>query len=101
VVPAVPAAPAPAAAEQHTQLSYDGSVKYKSRGPAVSALQQRLLELGYFKDQVTGYFGSITETALANFQRDHKLESNGYPNRDTIDALNQCDQSCARDAGQG
>ena len=97
IVP-IPQLPAPTdvTTTQPTILSYDGAVKYKSRGPKVAALQQRLYELGYFNDQVTGYFGSITQTALANFQRARGLEATGYPNRDTIDALNQCDQSCVR-----
>lgn len=39
-----------------------------SRGEAVTALQERLRELGYFCQEVTGYYGFFTRDAIKAFQ---------------------------------
>ena len=41
------------------------------KGDEVTRLQQRLKELGYFSANCTGYFGSITLTAVKSFQREN------------------------------
>ncbi|HVW82570.1 MAG TPA: LamG-like jellyroll fold domain-containing protein [Candidatus Paceibacterota bacterium] len=46
-------------------------------GADVMTLQQILSKLGYFKTSVTGYFGSITESALAAFQQANGLAAVG------------------------
>lgn len=49
-----------------------------STGEKVSELQSTLKKLGYFKTNVTGYYGSITETAVTKFQRDFGVRATGY-----------------------
>lgn len=53
------------------------AVQQGDRGSEVTSLQQRLKELGYFKTNVTGYFGSVTEKAVTQFQQDKGLEPDG------------------------
>ena len=43
-------------------------MKLGSSGDNVVKLQQRLAELGFFNDEATGYFGSVTEAAYKMFQ---------------------------------
>ena len=44
------------------------------RGSDVETLQSRLRELGYYTyDAITGYFGTVTEHALKEFQAQHSL----------------------------
>jgi peptidoglycan hydrolase-like protein with peptidoglycan-binding domain len=56
-------------------------------GLEVESLQRRLKELGYFKDNVTGYFGEVTEEALKRFQQDRQLSITGVADRNTLLAL--------------
>ncbi|MBU7583473.1 MAG: peptidoglycan-binding protein [Nostoc sp. TH1S01] len=58
-----------------------------SRGPAVTKLQQRLRDLGYFKMNPTGNFQSITKNAVIRFQRKAGLPATGVANSQTWDAL--------------
>lgn len=49
-----------------------------SKSGQVSALQQDLRVLGYFTYQTnTGYYGTVTESAVKAFQRAHGLAENG------------------------
>ena len=43
----------------------------------VKRLQQRLKELGYFNGKATGYFGRVTQSAVALFQKKVKLKATG------------------------
>ena len=58
-----------------------------SSGSEVEALQSRLKELGYFEENTTQYFGSVTEAALMEFQAAAGLEATGVYDKDTQDAL--------------
>lgn len=58
-----------------------------SSGSEVEALQERLKELGYFDEGVTGYFGSVTEAALIEFQSDSGLTPDGVYDEVTENAL--------------
>jgi N-acetylmuramoyl-L-alanine amidase len=60
-----------------------------STGQKVSELQSTLKKLGYFKTGVTGYYGAITETAVAQFQRDFGVRSTGYTGPATRAMLDQ------------
>lgn len=44
---------------------------------SVTALQNKLRQLGYFGQESTGYFGSITKNALISWQRDQGLAVTG------------------------
>ncbi|MBG1265450.1 peptidoglycan-binding domain-containing protein [Nostoc sp. WHI] len=56
-------------------------------GAAVTRLQQRLRQLGYFNANPTGNFGQITKEAVIRFQRNYRIPTNGIVNRQTWNAL--------------
>jgi membrane-bound lytic murein transglycosylase B len=53
----------------------------------VSQMQQTLKELGYDIGTVDGVFGSGTRSAIAQFQFDHKMIADGFPDLDLLAAL--------------
>jgi N-acetylmuramoyl-L-alanine amidase len=57
------------------------------RGDDVAALQLRLSSLGFDAGRVDGIFGPQTEKALAEFQRNAGLPTDGIAGRATIDEL--------------
>ncbi|WP_082232906.1 cell wall hydrolase [Halobacillus massiliensis] len=48
-----------------------------SQGQAVTAAQEQLTKLGYLDVAPTGYFGTLTETAVQQFQQDFNLSADG------------------------
>lgn len=58
-----------------------------SKGDEVEKLQKRLADLGYYKDEVTGYFGEATETAYKAFQKNAGLKVNGTADEDGLGVL--------------
>lgn len=58
-----------------------------SQGPDVERVQKRLQELGYFRDDVTAYFGSLTKKAVIRFQRENRLTPDGIVGDETAAAL--------------
>ena len=68
-------------------------VKEGDRGPEVSAIQQRLKELGFFKANVTGYFGSMTKEALVQFQQAKGLTPDGLVGTSTEASLGEQSKS--------
>ncbi|MED4986669.1 peptidoglycan-binding protein, partial [Geobacillus stearothermophilus] len=61
-----------------------------SRGAAVSDLQRRLKQLGYFRySQITGYYGAVTADAVKQFQRANGLPATGRADRATLERLKQ------------
>ena len=70
------------AASEYQQL------KKHDKGEAVSALQQRLMELGYLEiEEPTDYCGSSTEYAVELFQRQHDLKRDGVAGAETLSLL--------------
>ena len=63
------------------------TLKYGMSSNDVVKLQQRLKELGYFSANCTGYFGSITLTAVKSFQRENSLDVDGIAGPLTLKAL--------------
>lgn len=60
------------------------------RGDDVKVLQQRLKQLGYFQyPQITGYFGTVTEAAVRQFQQAYGLKATGKADAVTIERLRQ------------
>lgn len=55
------------------ELRKDGS------GPWVARLQKDLSDLGYYRGVITGYFGTLTDQAIREFQRQHRLREDGVP----------------------
>ncbi len=58
-----------------------------SSGAAVTRLQQRLRQLGYFNANPTGNFRRITKDAVIAFQRKAGIPATGVANQQTWDAL--------------
>jgi peptidoglycan hydrolase-like protein with peptidoglycan-binding domain len=56
-------------------------------GGEVTALQQRLRQMGYFSAKVTGYFGTLTTTAVTRFQAAKGLTADGIVGAQTESAL--------------
>lgn len=59
-----------------------------STGAAVTALQNKLTALGMYTGPITGYFGSLTQTALEAFQTSNSISPVGYTGPATRAALN-------------
>lgn len=62
-------------------------LKIGSRGDAVSKVQQELLDRGYFKHSVTGYYGEITKAAVIEFQKKEKIQVDGIVGPQTRERL--------------
>ena len=72
--------------------SYENSVlptvsQYGSRGNEVIAIQERLKERGLFNDDVTGYYGPITQAAVKRFQKQQGISQTGIAGPQTLKAL--------------
>ena len=66
--------------------------KYGMEAPVVAEIQERLMELGYMEnDEPTEYYGSITESAVRLFQRQHGLNVDGCVGAETWAAMNADD----------
>lgn len=63
------------------------TLKYGMTSNDVVKLQQRLKELGYFSASCTGYFGTITLSAVKSFQKDNSLDVDGIAGPKTLNAL--------------
>lgn len=62
-------------------------LSYGSRGKEVKQLQNALKQLGYFKGEVTGFYGPITKRAVARFQRAQGMHADGIVGLKTKEAL--------------
>ncbi len=64
------------------------TLKKKDRGEEVTALQTRLMELGYLEiEEPTDYYGTSTAYAVSLFQRQHELEQDGVAGEKTLALL--------------
>ncbi|HEY9835167.1 MAG TPA: peptidoglycan-binding protein [Stenomitos sp.] len=72
------------------------AVQEGDQGAEVTAVQQRLQELGYFKANITGYFGTLTKDAVIQFQQAKGLEPDGIVGTNTLVALGGQPQSSAK-----
>lgn len=76
-------------AEQSLRHKFEKSLSVGSRGEDVRQLQIALKALGYFTyPTITGYFGSVTKTAVIAFQRKNKIDPIGIVGPKTRAALN-------------
>lgn len=63
-------------------------LKRGSRGSQVKMVQTTLKELGYFTyPNATGYYGSLTETAVKRFQKDNGIPADGVVGNRTLGIL--------------
>lgn len=61
--------------------------KYGSRGEEVKAIQQALKDRGLFHEDITGYYGSVTQAAVTAFQKQKGLQVDGIAGPQTLKAL--------------
>jgi len=69
---------------------WESGLTLGSRGDRVKALQQVLINDGFWESEfeATGYFGPVTKNALAGFQEEYNLEDGiGYFGSETKDYL--------------
>jgi peptidoglycan hydrolase-like protein with peptidoglycan-binding domain len=74
------------------------ALRLGAAGPAVVALQQRLLDLGFWLDDVDGRYGGVTRQAVMAFQKHLRLPASGTVDARTATALNE---ATTRVAGLG
>jgi len=70
-----------------TATTAQPALKKGMRGNDVTAVQKRLIELGYMDAKATGYFGNQTEAAVKAFQRAVSLTPDGIVGASTKEKL--------------
>ena len=65
------------------------TLRLNSQGSAVSQLQTDLKQLGYYFADITGNFGTKTEAAVKEFQKDKKLTADGIAGYNTLQAISK------------
>jgi peptidoglycan hydrolase-like protein with peptidoglycan-binding domain len=70
-----------------TSAAFADTLKYGSRGAEVTKLQEQLKKLGYFSGKATGYFGSVTKTAVKKFQASKGVAVDGIVGKQTSKIL--------------
>ncbi|OUP77452.1 hypothetical protein B5F08_08845 [Anaeromassilibacillus sp. An172] len=65
----------------------DGIYRYGDFSTEVTAIQQRLKDLGYFEGEVTTFYGEVTEEAVSTFQYVASLPVTGEVDQATYDLL--------------
>lgn len=73
--------------ESYSTPAYGQILRLGDRGQAVSALQSRLRDRGYYYGQVDGIFGADTESAVLQLQRDNNLTQDGIVGAQVYAAL--------------
>ena len=69
-------------------ISTGETLREGSRGQSVTAMQQALKDMGFFDyATATGYFGSVTKTAVSRYQRARNLTVDGVAGRQTLTAI--------------
>ena len=63
------------------------SLRPGDRGEAVTAMQKRLAQLGYYRATATGTFDNTTRAAVVSFQRANGLTSDGIAGKKTIQKM--------------
>mgnify|MGYP001481304702 CR=1 FL=1 len=64
-------------------------LKTGTKNQVVLQVQQWLLLLGYLKHQPTGYYGSLTEQAVKEFQAEQNIVVDGVAGRETLSLLRE------------
>ncbi len=61
-----------------------GTLKIGDQDEYVTQLQERLCDLGYLSGKPTGYFGTVTQQAVIEYQEDHDLKADGKAGQQTL-----------------
>lgn len=77
--------------KQSEKKNEEQTLSFGSTGSMVNALQERLKALGYFTDSTTEYFGSVTKSALEDFQKQAGLDVTGIYDASVKKALEASD----------
>jgi peptidoglycan hydrolase-like protein with peptidoglycan-binding domain len=90
-VPTSDTTTSPATSDTSTSTSYTFSnqLSLGSTGADVTALQQKLTSLNMYSGPVTGYYGTLTQTAVEKFQTANNISPLGNVGPATLAALNQ------------
>ncbi|HHY22336.1 MAG TPA: peptidase [Bacilli bacterium] len=64
-------------------------MKVGERGEQVTKLQEQLKQLGYFKAEPTGYYGTVTEEAVRAFQTKQQILVSGVADQFTVNLIEQ------------
>ncbi|MBQ7810795.1 MAG: peptidoglycan-binding protein [Clostridia bacterium] len=72
---------------ENTENSESEYIKLGSTDERVSTIQERLKELGFYNDEITGYYGSMTEAAYMEFQIAAGLYADGIAGPYEIELL--------------
>ncbi|MGE5630331.1 MAG: LysM peptidoglycan-binding domain-containing protein [Caulobacteraceae bacterium] len=68
----------------------DGGIfKKGDSSDKIAEIQAALKKLGYFNETCTGYFGEVTEKAVKDFQKAHKLDADGVLGPQTLNQINK------------
>ena len=76
------------AADNESESTSTGILRYGSTGDEVTQVQQILYDKGYLKQKPTGFFGTNTQAAVIAFQKDSGLVADGLVGVKTKAALN-------------
>jgi len=76
----------PTPAPQTAAYSYN-TLRKNDQGQDVMMLQKALAELGYLNGAEDGIYGTGTQTAVKNFQKDNGLDADGIAGKMTLEAL--------------
>lgn len=86
--------PDPVAARPTLRLGKGGAQASADERAVVAELQRLLIKAGALPAKLesgsaadTGFFGTVTDTAVRKFQQEHKLNDDGIVGKDTWDAL--------------
>ena len=67
---------------------YDGlEYGYGESGNDVEKIQNRLMELGFFDTEPTGYYGDLSQEAFRAFEKANQLEEDGYASTEDLRLL--------------
>ena len=66
---------------------------------SITALQTRLTELEYYFDDITGFYGELTQSAVTQFQKDNNLEATGVADVKTQRKIFSTDAQNNQNAG--
>lgn len=92
-----PVPPSELRMSQVLEIAQTTTLVLEDSGDAVTELQTRLADLGFFQGQITGYFGEVTQDAVIAFQQSRGLAADGVVGPSTWAALQQTGGNTAND----